>query len=196
MNPKILFYDKIVTISNFLSVLRVIIAPFIAYFIAMESATGNKLYFYYIIAGMGLIILSDFLDGALARYLNQVTKLGQFLDPMADKISGMFLAFILCIYKGFPVWLFCIALTREVLAVIMGIKLYTKRDVEVRPNIFGKLAAVSLALAGTVYMLGLEYSFFGMSLKDISIFLIVAFYVLGGVMYLKTYVRDWFGKKD
>jgi CDP-diacylglycerol--glycerol-3-phosphate 3-phosphatidyltransferase len=142
-----------------------------------------------------IIILSDFFDGFLARMMNQVTKLGQYLDPVADKFAGLFAMTFLVLFKGFPLWVFILALTREVLAVIAGIILYTRVDVEVKPNWFGKLSAVSLAFAGTVYILSLDYELWGITLKQFSILLLVLFYVLGGIKYIKTYARYYLESK-
>jgi phosphatidylglycerophosphate synthase len=86
-------------------------------------------------------------------------------------------------------------LAREILAVAAGIILYTKIDVEAKPNMFGKLSAVSLAFAGTVYILSPDCAIPGITLKQLSIFLVVLFYILGGILYVKTYVRDYLEKK-
>jgi phosphatidylglycerophosphate synthase len=142
-----------------------------------------------------IIILSDFFDGFLARLMNQVTKLGQYLDPVADKFAGLFAMTFLVLFKGFPLWVYILALSRELLALIAGIILYTRIDVEVKPNWFGKMAAVSLAFSGTVYILSLDYELWGITLKQFSTCLIVLFYVLGGILYVKTYARHYFGSK-
>jgi len=79
-------------IANKLTVLRILLIP-VFLFVLLSNMPNN-----FIIALVIFIIASftDFLDGYLARSLNLVTKLGKFLDPLADKllvISAM-LAFI------------------------------------------------------------------------------------------------------
>jgi len=189
MKIREIFQDKILTFSNLLTTIRIIAGPFLGYYIYKESQTGESRYLVYEIIVVVIIVLSDFFDGFLARMMNQVSKLGQYLDPVADKFAGLFAMTFLVLFKGFPLWVYILALAREVLALIAGIILYTRVDVEVKPNWFGKLAAVSLAFAGTVYILSLEYELWGITLKQFSIFLVVLFYVLGGILYVKTYAR-------
>jgi len=187
MKVREIFQDKIFTISNMLSALRIFFGPLLGYYIYLESKTGDPIYLRYEIAVVVLIILSDFFDGKLARHMNQVTKLGQYMDPIADKFAGLIAMTFLVLFKGYPLWVFVLAIVREVFAVIAGVLLYIKKDVEVRPNIFGKLCAASLALSGAVYILNIDYAIAGVTIKQLSIFLVVLFYVLGGLLYVKTY---------
>ncbi len=196
MRVREIFQDKIITISNLLTVLRIISAPLLGYYIYLENRTGDSSYVAYQVAVVGVIIFSDFFDGFLARLMNQVTRLGQYLDPVADKFAGLIAMTFLVLYKGFPLWVFLLVLIREISAVIAGIALYKKKDIEVKPNIFGKLCAGSMALCGVVYVMSLDYSFKGVTLKAATIFLVLLFYVLGGVLYVKTYLRGGLEKKD
>ncbi|HPV42946.1 MAG TPA: CDP-alcohol phosphatidyltransferase family protein [Spirochaetota bacterium] len=195
MEVREIFQDKVLTFSNFLTLARIIAGPVLGYFIYKESQTGDSDYLMYEIIAVCIIILSDFFDGFLARLMNQVTRLGQFLDPVADKIAGLTAMTALVLFKGFPLWVCVLALAREAVAVIAGIILYRKRDIEVKPNWLGKLSAVSIAFAGTVYILSLDYEWQGISLKLFSVFLVVLFYVLGGIQYVRTYARYYIEKK-
>jgi CDP-diacylglycerol--glycerol-3-phosphate 3-phosphatidyltransferase len=156
MEVREIFQDKVLTFSNFLTLARIIAGSVLGYFIYKESQTGDSDYLMYEIIVVCIIILSDFFDGFLARLMNQVTRLGQFLDPVADKIAGLTAMTALVLFKGFPLWVCVLALAREAVAVIAGIILYRKRDIEVKPNWLGKLTAVSIAFAGTVYILSLD----------------------------------------
>lgn len=189
MKIREIFQDKILTFSNLLTTIRIIAGPFLGYYIYKESQTGDSKYLICEITVVVIIILSDFFDGFLARLMNQVSKLGQFLDPVADKLAGLIALTFLMLFKGFPLWVYVLILVREILAVIAGFILYSKKNIEVKPNWFGKMAAVSLAFAGTVYIISLDYELLGITLKHFSIFLVVLFYVLGGIMYIKSYAR-------
>jgi CDP-diacylglycerol--glycerol-3-phosphate 3-phosphatidyltransferase len=196
MKIREIFEDRICTFSNFLTVIRIIAAPFLGYCIYLESKTGYSVYIYYEIVLLVIIIFSDFFDGFLARLMNQVTKLGQFLDPLADKFAGIIALTFLVLYKDFPLWVYILILVREALAVTAGVILFAKKDVDVKPNFFGKLFACSLALVGTAYIFSLDYSFLGITLKQFSVFLVVLFYILGGFQYAKTYIRYYIDKKS
>ncbi|MCU0846649.1 MAG: CDP-alcohol phosphatidyltransferase family protein [Spirochaetes bacterium] len=195
MMIKDLFADRVFTISNLLSLSRIFIAPVISYFLYLENSTGDEKYLYYLSAGLVYIILSDFLDGKLARRLGQVSKLGQFLDPMADKISYLIYGFFMCLFKGFPWWLLGFALFREIVVVIIGLLFFSNMDIEVKPNFLGKICVATLALSAIVYTLSLSWSFMGVSIKDFCIFLNVLFFILGGIGYIKTYSSVYFDSK-
>jgi CDP-diacylglycerol--glycerol-3-phosphate 3-phosphatidyltransferase len=195
MKIREIFQDKILTFSNLLTTIRIIAGPFLGYYIYRESLTGDPQYLAYEIILVFIIVLSDFFDGFLARLMNQVSKLGQFLDPVADKFAGLIALTFLMLFKDFPLWVFVFILAREILVVIAGVILYSKKNVEVKPNWFGKMGAVSLAFAGTVYIASLDYELLGITLKQFSVFLVVLFYVLGGILYVKTYARYYIESK-
>ena len=78
-------------LPNKLTLLRGILVPFFVFFILLEG--GNNLLYRYI--GLGIFCFAsftDFLDGYLARKNHLVTNFGKFMDPLADKASG-----VLCI---------------------------------------------------------------------------------------------------
>ena len=68
------------TVPNALSVLRIIIIPFFAWFFMHDQLAIA-------VALLVLSGLSDCVDGFIARKLNQVTELGKMLDPLADKLT-------------------------------------------------------------------------------------------------------------
>jgi len=190
-----LFKDRVYTVSNFLSFIRIIAAPYIGWYMYRESITGDSGLRYYQLAGFAVIILSDFFDGYLARLLKQETKLGQFLDPFADKISALLIIFMITLFKEFPVWLCIFIYIREIVVFAAAVFLYSKRDVEVKPNIFGKICVAVGAATALIYTLSIDFEIYGFTLKSIFISLIVLFYILGGILYVKTYSDDYFRKK-
>jgi cardiolipin synthase len=111
-------YRQILTAPNQLTLLRMIFLPFIVINLVKHDFKWALALF--ILAGM-----SDGLDGLLARTLHQQTLLGQYLDPIADKllISTMFL--VLSIERMIP-WKYTV-----VLFMIAGLR-------DFRPSIFGK----------------------------------------------------------
>src|SRR5229473_908838 len=116
-------FRQILTAPNQLTLLRMIFLPFIVINLLKHDFKWALALF--VLAGM-----SDGLDGLLARTLHQQTLLGQYLDPIADKllISTMFL--VLSIERMIP-WKYTVLVFSRVLFMIAGLR-------DFRPSIFGK----------------------------------------------------------
>ncbi len=189
-----LFEGRVFTFSNFLSILRVLLIPVLWYTLDMERATGELIYKYYSIVVVTLIVLSDFLDGFLARLLNQVSRLGQFLDPVSDKIAALLGCILIIYYKDFPIWVGIFIFVRDIINVIAGFLIFSEKDIQVRPNMWGKCTAASLGVAGYVYVISPSFTLFRITLQNISIFFILVFMILGMVFAVRTYSKIYFGK--
>ena len=132
-------------VSNLLSIIRLGLTPFIFHAIIRRS------HLVALVIG-GLAILTDMLDGYLARRLNQRTNLGKILDPIADKtiISAVIIAFILS-NSSFPRWAFVIIIIRDVLIVIANIFLFHRTQTIARSDGWGKCTTFFLATALVLY---------------------------------------------
>lgn len=98
---------------NQLTLLRLFLTPFFLIFTISDNL-GTRVAALLIFAGASL---TDFYDGRLARKLGQVTVLGQFLDPLADKllISTAFIAFVQIQEIHVPAWMVVLIIGREFL---------------------------------------------------------------------------------
>lgn len=125
------------TISNLLTLLRIILVPFIVVGIVYHSWT--LVFLLFVVAG-----LTDFFDGYFARWFNEETALGKALDPIADKIllvsSFSALSFIDSPSFSVPLWFVLLLFFREtvilggsILLVLLGIRL------QICPSLAGKL---------------------------------------------------------
>jgi len=134
---------QILTAPNQLTLLRMIFLPFIVINIVKHDYKWALALF--ILAG-----LSDGLDGLLARTLHQQTVLGQYLDPIADKLlmSTMFL--VLSIERQIP-WKYTIVVfSRDVsILLISGVLFLIAGLRDFRPSIFGK--ANTAAQVGAIF---------------------------------------------
>jgi len=134
---------QILTAPNQLTLLRMIFLPFIVISVVKQDYKWALILF--ILAG-----LSDGLDGLLARTLHQQTLLGQYLDPIADKLlmSTMFL--VLSIERQIP-WKYTIVVfSRDVSILIISGVLFTIAGLrDFRPSIFGK--ANTAAQVGAIF---------------------------------------------
>jgi cardiolipin synthase (CMP-forming) len=128
---------QILTAPNQLTLLRMIFVPFIV----IHLVEGRYLWalIVFIIAGF-----SDGLDGLLARTLHQQTLLGQYLDPIADKLllSTMFL--VLSILHKIPWKYTVVVFSRDVSILAASAVLFAIAGLRnFRPSIFGKANTAS-----------------------------------------------------
>jgi CDP-diacylglycerol---glycerol-3-phosphate 3-phosphatidyltransferase len=166
MAIKELFKHRVLTISNILSLSRVFVAPAVAYLFYREHLNrGNHLLTYSIVILLIYIILSDFFDGFLARHLNQETVLGRFLDPISDKIALLFVGSALCFYRDFPVWFLVFMIVRDIITISCAMYLYSKKGIEVKPNLLGKSCVAIIALSGMFYAAEINWMACGTSVK-------------------------------
>src|SRR5205823_1995757 len=124
--------SQILTAPNQLTLVRMAFLPFVVIKLVEGHYRGALILFLF--AG-----LSDGLDGLLARTLHQQTLLGQYLDPIADKmlLSTMFL--VLSIVHQIP-WKFTVVVfSRDICILAISAVLYTIAGLrDFRPSIFGK----------------------------------------------------------
>jgi len=134
---------QILTAPNQLTLLRMIFLPFIVINLVKHDFKWALALF--ILAG-----LSDGLDGLLARTLHQQTVLGQYLDPIADKLlmSTMFL--VLSIEHQIPWKYTVLVFSRDVSILLVGGVLFMIAGLrDFRPSIFGK--ANTFAQVGAIF---------------------------------------------
>jgi cardiolipin synthase len=121
------------TAPNQITLLRLIFVPFVVINILDRNYKLALLLF--VLAG-----LSDALDGLLARWLNQQSILGQYLDPIADKLllSSAFL--VLSFTKLIPWKYTVLVFSRDLFLILITAVLYITTSIrDFRPSIFGKL---------------------------------------------------------
>lgn len=135
------------TVPNLLTVIRICLAPFLVAAI-LENRFGVS-FGLFVVAG-----LTDALDGLLARVLKQRTVLGQYLDPIADKLLLSTL-FLVLMYKGLmPTTLTVLVFGRDVGILLVAAVLYAVAGRrEFGPSIFGKANTAAQVLAVAVVLL-------------------------------------------
>lgn len=123
-------------IPNFLSMLRIISIPLLIILLSYDEHTGAFTVFI-------CAAISDGLDGFIARRFKQKTKVGAYLDPIADKLllNSSFIAFAL---MGLvPKWLTILVVSRDVI-ISMGILILqlVAVQIEIKPSILSKFTTV------------------------------------------------------
>jgi CDP-diacylglycerol--glycerol-3-phosphate 3-phosphatidyltransferase len=101
---------KTLNLPNKITLFRIFVVPLIIVFLIKPSP------FYSLLAAIlfGLAAATDWLDGHLARTTGQVTTLGKFLDPIADKILILSALVPLVALDRVPAWLATILIGREI----------------------------------------------------------------------------------
>lgn len=166
-------------LPNWITLSRLLVLPILLYCLAApttQTRTFSMIIF-------SLAAATDWLDGYLARKLNQVSELGKFLDPLVDKllILGPMLALIEL--GQVPAWGVFLVLAREL--AIAGWRVtpsMTGKTTVVGANIWGKLKTVSqiIAIALLIAPLPANWAIVATIAFWISVFLTL----LSGVIYV------------
>jgi CDP-diacylglycerol--glycerol-3-phosphate 3-phosphatidyltransferase len=139
--------DRVWTVPNALSVLRLLGVPLFLWLLLGPGSDGWALVVL-VVAGF-----SDWLDGKLARWLNQGSKLGALLDPAADRLYIVSTLVALAVREIIPVWLVAVLLARE---LVLGILLLVLRRYGYPPlqvHYLGKAATLLLLYAFPVLLI-------------------------------------------
>ena len=135
--------------------------------------------------------LSDVLDGFLARRWGAASRLGAYLDPIADKVllNGTFLG--LGVAGALPWWLVGLVFGRDVLilaAALVMMRWRGRRDFP--PSAWGKLSTVIQALTGAVALLAGAWPEWGLArLVGVLVWLAAAATLWSGVDYARQALR-------
>lgn len=175
-------FDKndLITIPNIVTLLRLIILPFILIALVRDDRLLAFILF-------GIAGFTDILDGFLARKLNQISQTGKILDPVVDKLFFLMIAVFLLYYCTFPLWAF-IAIILIEFAILLGayITIIKYHFIPVS-NYYGKTAAFFLSLSFFMYILNLDFFniniFYNISLKYLTLILGVIFLFITVISY-------------
>ena len=106
--------QHLLNIPNMLTLLRIIMTPVIVYMVLTGEAWTAVILM--VIAG-----ITDMLDGAIARYFDQRTSVGGYLDPIADKIMLISLIVSLFFMGQVPLFVFLAIVFRDIIIVLGAI---------------------------------------------------------------------------
>jgi len=122
------------TLPNLLTASRLLLAPVVAWRLLEHDVNGA--FWLFVIAA-----ITDLLDGNLARWLNQRSVLGAWLDPIADKVMLLTTLSMLALTELLPMWLLYVVVVRD-LVILAGAEAYRRLTgkLDVRPTISGKIA--------------------------------------------------------
>jgi cardiolipin synthase (CMP-forming) len=140
--------DRVLTIPNILSFVRLLGVPLFLWLVLGPHADGWALVVL-LVSGV-----TDYLDGKLARSLNQTTRLGQVLDPVADRLYILAVVIGLAMRDIIPWWLAVALPMRDVLLWGLVPFLRTRGYSALPVHFLGKAATANLLYAFPLLLLG------------------------------------------
>jgi cardiolipin synthase len=159
-------------VPNALSALRILLVPVFLVLVLLELDLW------------GLIVIvissvSDFLDGIIARRFGQITRLGQLLDPAADRLFIFAAVIALAVREVVPWWIVAVIVGRDVLLAGLGLVLARHGYGPLPVHHLGKVATFALFYALPLLVLGQAFP----ALQPVSDPLGWAFTIWGAFLY-------------
>ena len=169
----------VVTIPNAVSVLRLLLIPVFVWLVLIEQTAWAG-------ALLGFIGATDWIDGYLARRLDQISEVGKMLDPVADRLAVVVAVILGLVVALLPAWFAWGIIIREVVIAAGAIYGLTKGVRRLDVRWLGKTATFLLyfALTGFYIADGLDYAWVwwgsaALGLAGLVLYYVVAFSYLG-----------------
>ena len=164
-------------IPNSLTILRILLIPVYVGLLIYERFNGAMIVL--LVAGV-----TDALDGTIARAANQRTRLGAFLDPLADKLlltSGFVTLSAIHLILS---WFTILVVSRDAMLLLgTAVAQFTESNIDIAPTFFGK-GATFLQLAYVLLVIFLSSRHLDLSVLNPLLIAMVAFTVSSGCHYL------------
>ena len=167
--------DDILTIPNLLSFFRILLIPVM---VACYTYYHNHIATIIVIA---ISAVTDVLDGKIARKFNMISDFGKFIDPVADKLTQLFM--IICLVIKYPKMLGLIFLMviKESFLFIMSYITFKKTGIVSGSKWYGKLTTFTLYV-----VMGLLFLFPILSSVLTDVLIMICYIVIFGSLVLYT----------
>lgn len=171
--------DRFWTAPNQITLLRLIFVPFVI----TNVMDGHWRW------ALGLFVaagLSDALDGLLARALHQKTTVGQYLDPIADKLLLSSLFLVLSFTHQIPWRYTVLVFSRDICILIISAALYATTSIrDFSPSVFGKVnTAAQVGAVFFVLLSNVNPSHTITLLRTAMLYATFAFTLISGLHYI------------
>lgn len=148
--------------ANKISTFRILSVPFFITTLVYYSAARDYLRFV-ALAIFILAVISDAVDGYIARKAKQQSQAGMILDPLGDKLLLMS-AFVLLSFEKFslkfPLWATLIVISRDAIIILGTVVIYmVKQHINILPTRWGKLTTSFQMASVMAVLLQLKFSF-------------------------------------
>ena len=165
---------------NRITLVRIFLVPLLLVFLISPQG------WYPLVAATIFLVaaFTDWLDGHVARSTNQITRLGQLLDPIADKILVTAALVSLVDRQQVPAWMVVIIIGREL--AVTGLRaMAADQHIIIAADVFGKYKMVCFFIAALLLMLNLPI----LDLPGIIILVVgMILSVVSGIDYLRKYL--------
>lgn len=142
--------SRIVTVPNVLSLFRLILIPVFLWLLILGEYGWALLVL--VVSG-----LTDFVDGYVARQFNQISRLGQVLDPAADRLFIFSTLIGLAWQQIIPWWLVVVIIGRDVVLLILGVVLANHQYGPLPVHHLGKMGTFALLAAMPLLVVGAAF---------------------------------------
>lgn len=171
-------------IPNSITLARIFGVPLIVWLILREQM--QVAFIVFVLAG-----ISDAVDGLIAKQFNMTTRLGKYLDPLADKILLVSIYVTLGLSGDLPSWLVILVVSRDLLLVggilfsyLMEIK------VKVEPVFISKINTLFQILLAALILGTAAFDIDPGSVIVVNIYVVAATTLLSGYSYLMAWIRQ------
>jgi len=139
--------SRIFTLANLVSLVRLMAIPVFLYLVVQDRLVPAFIL-------LVVAVMTDFVDGMIARRMNQVTKLGQFLDPFADRLFIAATVIALAI-QGVVPWVFVVVvMLRDALLGVGGLVMSRYGHATLPVKWWGKVSTFGLLFVLPLFLLG------------------------------------------
>jgi cardiolipin synthase len=173
--------DRLFTIPNLLSVIRLALVPVFLWLLLGPKADGWAL------AVLVYAGVSDWADGKIARWLNQASRLGALLDPAADRLYTLATVVAFVLRDIVPLWFALVLIGRDILVAIC---IWALRRAGFSPpevTYIGKAATFNLMYAMPMLLMAQGGSDFATIVRPVAYAFVVwgsALFVWSGLLYV------------
>lgn len=138
--------SRVWTIPNVLSFLRLLLIPLFFWLLITEQ-------YGWAVLVIAVSSATDFVDGYIARHFNQISRLGQLLDPAADRLFILTTLLGLAWIGALPWWFVSALIARDVLLIVLGFVLANHRFGPLPVHHLGKMGTFAVLFAMPVLLL-------------------------------------------
>ena len=179
-----------VTLPNLITLIRIVLIPIFVSVLLYYRETGNEHFRWLAIVIFAMAVLSDAIDGFIARVKKEKTLLGSFLDPLADKLLIITAVIVLSIQIGnlpkLPIWFPVLVISRDSIIVIGALLIHILAGkVTPQPSVSGKVTTFFQML--TIVWVLVDVPLYFIPLGAAAIFTIISGfeYILMGMKQLQ-----------